>query len=321
MTPRALLSLLFNGSKAIDAVQAAYDLGLLSSLPASLGVLSDRFGLVPMRLYKLMDCLECVGFVTRVSSDTLADTEYFLVPGVLDAVAEVLGPGSQERDRDTYPWRRLHGQLPAVLRGTVSMPSSAFEWPPSGAQVAAFEKSMTAGLGPIIESFRSAALFSAGDRMLDVGGGDGSLAVALLESCAGLHVDVYNLPAVEPLVPVGPRLGFVGGDFLASPLPSGYSVLSFVRVLHDWEPAIARSLLAKAYEALPSDGRVLICEEFRDSERLAKQFFWSYFLIGVDSCASLLREVSWYERVLGEIGFSSIEVLPGPFEIVVATRP
>ena len=38
-TPRALLSLLFNGSKAIDIVQASLELGLLSALdrgPATL---------------------------------------------------------------------------------------------------------------------------------------------------------------------------------------------------------------------------------------------------------------------------------------------
>jgi hypothetical protein len=52
-----------------------------------------------------------------------------------------------------------------------------------------------------------------------VGGGDGSLAAHLLEQNPGLTVDVYNIPATEPLVVrtrekhgLGSRLGFVGGD-------------------------------------------------------------------------------------------------------------
>ncbi|WP_280466351.1 methyltransferase [Nocardia brasiliensis] len=104
-------------------------------------------------------------------------------------------------------------------------------------------------------------------------------------------------------------------------MPSGYDVLSFVRVLHDWQRPQARELLIKAYRALAPGGRVLICEEFRDAERLARQFFWSYFLIGVDSCTSMLREATDYLDLLGEIGFQKAAVLPGPFDILVAIKP
>ncbi|QIS15114.1 methyltransferase [Nocardia arthritidis] len=335
LSPRALLSLLFNGDKAIDVLRAAWELGILDTVdagPVTLGELADRFGLVPMRLYKLMDCLECIGFVRRDSSDTLRDTSYHAIAGARDAVLDVLGPGSLERDRDGYPWRTLHGRLPEVLRGEHSMPSEAFSWPPNtDEQVAGFERSMAAGIGPIAEAFRihADALWGPGEtRLLDIGGGEGTLAARLLRDTPGLGIDVYNLPAVAPLVDrtriesaCGDRLGFVGGDFFAEPLPTGYDALSFVRVLHDWEPEQARELLVKAHRALGPGGRLLICEEFRDAERLARQFFWSYFLLGVDSCSSLLREVTYYVRVLGELGFRDIEVLPGPFDIVVATKP
>jgi hypothetical protein len=113
----------------------------------------------------------------------------------------------------------------------------------------------------------------------------------------------------------------VGGDFLREPLPRGYSALSFVRVLHDWPEDTARTLLRAAFEALPAGGRVLICEEFRTPERLAAQFFWSYFLMGVDACVSRLREVDFYTRALEALGFHQVRVLPGPFELVTAVRP
>src|SRR6185369_1663932 len=111
----------------------------------------------------------------------------------------------------------------------------------------------------------------------------------------------YNLPAVAPLVerrrresPAAARLGFVADDFLADALPHGYDALSFVRVLHDWPAVTARELLGKAFTALAPGGRLFICEELRTHERLAIQFFWSYFLIGVDSCVSRLREADAY---------------------------
>ncbi|PXX56355.1 O-methyltransferase [Nocardia tenerifensis] len=332
-SPRALLSLLFNGDKAIDVVETAWEMGILDVLdagPCSLGELCDRFELVPMRLYKLLDCLECLGLVTRQPSDTLQDTGYRATEGAHAAAEDVLGPASLERDRDGYPWRKLYGRLPEVLRGAHAMAPEDFSWPlDSAEQVAGFEHSMAAGIGPIAESFRANLSLRRGElRLLDVGGGDGTLAALLLRDNPGLRADVYNLPALRPLVErtrdesgLGDRLGFVGGDFLAEPLPTGYDILSFVRVLHDWQRPQARELLAKAYTALPPGGRVLICEEFRDAERLARQFFWSYFLIGVDSCASMLREVADYRGLLGDLGFTDVEVLVGPFEIVVATKP
>jgi SAM-dependent methyltransferase len=145
-----------------------------------------------------------------------------------------------------------------------------------------------------------------------------------------LKVDVFNLPATLALVErtrerfglSASRLGFVAGDFLKEPLPEGYDVMSFVRVLHDWAPQTAQALLQAAWAALPPGGRVIICEEFRTPERLAAQFFWTYFLIGVDSCVSRLREVELYERMLTQAGFHHVRVLPGgPFELVTAQKP
>jgi SAM-dependent methyltransferase/DNA-binding HxlR family transcriptional regulator len=334
LSPRALLSLLVNGAKAIDVIDTALKLGLLDVLepgPVSLGELSKRFDLVPGRLYKFLDCLESLGLVGRSeSNESIEDTEYYAVPGLNDAVVAVIGPDAVERDRDKYPWRRLHGRLDDTLRGRLSLTDDDFAWPPkSTAQVTEFETSMAAGLGPITETFRTHAhrLWTAPTRLLDVGGGDGTLAAQLLAEAPGLTVDVYNLPAVGPLVRqtsnrtgYPDRLGFVAGDFLTEPLPAGYDVICFVRVLHDWPTPIARRLVENAYQALPPHGVLLICEEFRTPDRLAMQFFWSYFLIGVDNCVSRLREITFYTHLLQDVGFHDIETLPGPFELITARK-
>jgi len=93
-----------------------------------------------------------------------------------------------------------------------------------------------------------------------------------------------------------------------------------VRVLHDWPADVARMLLKKAKAALPPSGRLVICEEFRTHDRLAVQFFWTYFLVGVDACTSRLREVEWYTEALDGLGFVDIRVIPGAFDVIVATR-
>lgn len=334
-TPRGLLHLLFNGKRATDVVKTALDMGLLQKLQGgskTLDELTKGTILVPQRLYKFLDCLESMGLVKREqTTDAILEARYTAVDGLLEAAEKVVGPKSLEYDREKYAWDKLHGDLPNVLEGRKSIPRESFAWPPeTPEQVAGFEASMAAGLGPIIEVFNthSAKLWSAGQRLLDVGGGDGTLAAQLLRWQPGLSVDVYNLPITEPLVMtirdahgLKERLGFVGGDFLNEPLPKRYDAISFVRVLHDWPAETARALMKAAYEALPSGGRILICEEFRTPERLTAQFFWSYFLMGVDSCVSRLREVEYYLMALKDLGFRAPEVLPGPFEIVVATKP
>jgi demethylspheroidene O-methyltransferase len=331
MNARSLLALLFNADKALDLIYTASDLGLLARLdagPVRLDTLAEAVGARPLRLYKLLDGLESLGLVERRQpSDDLLAAEYVSVEPLVPAVEAVLGEGSIERDRDKYPWREIHGRLGEVLTGRLD---ARFPWPPATEEdVRGFETSMAAGCGPILESLLAARaeVFGSRTRWLDVGGGDGTVAEALLSADPRLTCDVFNLPAVSGLVEeraraarLEGRLGFVGGDFLAGPLPGGYDVLSFVRVLHDWPADVARTLLEKAAAALPPGGRLVICEEFRTRDRLAIQFFWTYFLIGVDACTSRLREVEWYTEALAGLGFSDIRVIPGAFDVVVATR-
>lgn len=93
-------------------------------------------------------------------------------------------------------------------------------------------------------------------------------------------------------------------------------MLTFVRVLHDWSNDEVESLLAKAFDALGPAGRVVVCEESRAP---VWEFYWSYFLIGVDR-AGLLRDTDTYRRMLTAAGFAGVEVLPGPFDVIAARR-
>ena len=328
---RSLLALLFNVDKALDLIYTAGDLGLLERLdagPVRLDTLAQSVGARPLRLYKFLDGLESLGLVERRQpSDDLLATEYVSVEPLVPAVEAVLGESSIERDRDKYPWREIHGRLGEVLAGRLD---ARFPWPPvTEEDVRGFEHSMAAGCGPILESLLAAReeVFNSHTRWLDVGGGDGTVAEALLRANPRLTCDVFNLPQAAGLVEeraraagLTGRLGTVAGDFLNGPLPEGYDLLSFVRVLHDWPADVARMLLQKAKAALPPGGRLVICEEFRTRDRLAVQFFWTYFLIGVDACTSRLREVEWYTEALSTLGFVDIRVIPGAFDVVVATR-
>jgi SAM-dependent methyltransferase len=328
---RSLLSLLHHANKALDVVRTASELGLLARLdagPVSLRELAEQTQARPLRLYKFLDALESLGLVDRRQpSDDLLETSYVSREPLAAAADAVLGEQSIERDRDRYPWREIHGRLAEVLAGGLD---TRFSWPPGTPdEIQDFERAMAAGCPPIVEAFRRAKeqVFGGATRWLDVGGGDGTVMAAVLRELPALAGDVFNLAPVGGLVlerakaaEVADRMGFVAGDFLGGGLPGGYDVLSFVRVLHDWPPDVARALLVKARDALAPGGRLIICEEFRDHDRLAVQFFWTYFLIGADACVSRLREVSWYTDALAALGFRDVVLLPGAFDLVVATR-
>lgn len=336
MNARSLLSILFHADKALDLLSTAHQLGLLASIeagPVTLRELASRFDVQPLRLYKMLDALESLGLVVRRQpTDELFDAQYRAAEPLTEAVEAVLGARSIERDRnDNYPWREVYGRLPEVLEGRLD---ARFAWPPrSDIDLRAFEHSMAAGCPPIIEALGALApsIFDqSGTRWLDVGGGDGTVAVGVLGNATvprTLRCDVFNLPSTASLVRdrasaagLAQRVGFKGGDFFVDALPQGYDVLSFIRVLHDWPAAVARRLLAAASDALPPGGKLIICEEFRNPDRLAVQFFWTYFLIGVDACVSRLREVEWYTQALAELGFGEVAIVPGAFDVIVATR-
>lgn len=331
-TARSFLSLLFNASKGLDVVSTALDLGILEALdggPVTLRALCDQTGARPNRMYKFLDCLESMGLVLRTQlDDDRLETSYRSAEPLCEAARAVLGPASIERDRDRYDWRVIFERLPAVLRGELS--NETFTWPPATEdQVRSFEASMSAGCPPIVESFLAArSHIFVGDgpcRWLDVGGGDGTLALGVLDAVPSVSADVFNLPSTGELVmerarksPHEGRLRVVPGDFFADELPGGYDVVSFVRVLHDWDESRARTLLAKGVRALAPGGRLVICEEFRTRERLAVQFFWTYFLMGVDACESRLRDVEFYVRELRQLGYAHTSIVPGAFDLVVA---
>lgn len=340
MNARALLGVLFHADKALDLVTTARELGVLDRLdagPVTLRELVQSTGARPLRMYKFLDGLESLGLVAREQpTDDLLDARYVSHEPLAPAAEAVLGERSIERDRNTYPWRDVHGRLADVLVGRLD---ARFAWPPrSGDEVRGFEHSMAAGTPPIIEALRGARTAVFGDgpgpvRWLDVGGGDGTVGAALVRDDPRLRCDVYNLAQVEPLVrrrveaagdtgspAARDRLGFVAGDFLTEPLPRGHDVLSFIRVLHDWPDDVARGLLRKAADALAPGARIAICEEFRTPDRLAVQLFWTYFLVGVDGCVSRLREVEWYTEALAALGFGDISVVRGAFDVVVAVR-
>ncbi len=110
---------------------------------------------------------------------------------------------------------------------------------------------------------------SGAKRLLDVGGGTGIYCAALLQKHARLRAIVLDRPEVLKVAAefaeshgVADRLECRAGDMLSSePLPTADVVL-LSNVLHDWDVAECRRLIANCAKALPPLGRLLIHDVF-----------------------------------------------------------
>jgi len=173
----------------------------------------------------------------------------------------------------TDEWRwRAYGHLTHALRtgepGFVPAHGCRF-WeylashPP---EAASFAESMSR-----ISAARDAALAGSYDfshlrRLVDVGGGHGSLLCAVLGAYPHLHGVVFDRPSVidgarEQLLKAGlaERCEAIAGDFLEAVPPGGDCYL-LSWILHDWDDETALRILTNCRQAMDDGARLLVIE-------------------------------------------------------------
>jgi SAM-dependent methyltransferase len=123
---------------------------------------------------------------------------------------------------------------------------------------AAFDRAMEQGKESRVE--RLAALdWRSDETVVDVGGGNGSLLLALLERYQGLRGIVFDLPeAVHDERAFGERCTFVEGSFFER-VPEG-DVYVLSTILHDWDDESAAAILRTIRAAAPAGARLLVLD-------------------------------------------------------------
>ena len=113
--------------------------------------------------------------------------------------------------------------------------------------------------------------FSAYQRLVDVGGGIGTLAAAITTRYPQCRAMVLDQAAMQPEAErflaaqgVTERCSFVAGDFYGA-IPAG-DLLVLCQVLHDLSDVQCQQVLHRCYESLAPNGCLLVLEMLADSE-------------------------------------------------------
>jgi hypothetical protein len=164
---------------------------------------------------------------------------------------------------------------------------------------------------------------------VDVGTAQGGLAVQVALTHPHIRGGGFDLPSIQPVFEeyvnshgLGDRLRFYPGDFFKDPLP-GVDVIVLGHILHDWNLEDKRTLLSRAYEAIPKGGAVIVYDAIIDDDRKENAFGLLMSLnmlietpegfdyTGAD-CVSWMREAGFRE--------TRVEHLVGPDSMVIGIK-
>jgi hypothetical protein len=131
-------------------------------------------------------------------------------------------------------------------------------------QFASFQAAMRSSQRAWDSALVEAYDFSNARRVVDVGGGTGSLLSTILSRHRGVSGVLFERGSVIEAARKGqrdslPRCEFVAGDFFEN-VPSGGDIYLLRRILHDWQDEQAATILRNCRSAMNVGGRILIME-------------------------------------------------------------
>ena len=129
-----------------------------------------------------------------------------------------------------------------------------------------FDEAMANLIGVYNAAVLASYPFSTIEQVVDVGGGDGSLLVILLQANPKMKGVLFDLPHVaerakQRIADAGltGRCEVMAGDALTS-VPGGGDAYILSRVIHDWDDNHAVTILKNCHRAMTEQGKLLLIE-------------------------------------------------------------
>ncbi len=254
-----------------QAITTAADLGVADALsdgPLSGEQLAERIGADADALRRLMRALIGIGVFRhgsdgRYSLTPVAATLRTDAPVSMAGMARWVG-SAQHREHWSHLTDAIRTGNPVVpnLRGKPIFEYLAEE----GELGKVFNSAMTSVSEFAIAPLTAAYDFSAFGTIVDVGGGQGRLLAAILETAPNSRGVLFDLPEVVGCAPelfrkygVEDRVRVEEGSFFES-APEGGDAYVLKNVIHDWQEEDAVRILKNVRAAARTGARLLLCE-------------------------------------------------------------
>lgn len=316
----------------------AVELGVFTTLakgPMTAQQLGDMLGLHPRGTYDFFDALVALKFLERDGDGAegryrnTPETGAFLnktSPTYIGGLAEMLNA------RLFGFWNNLGTALKTgkpqneIKQGGKSMFEELYS---DKARLGQFLDAMTGFQAGNFIQLAEKFDFGRYKTVTDVGG-----ALALLSRVVGqrhkhLSFKSFDLPPVAPhaqkqvdAAGMGNRISIVAGDFFKDDLPRA-DVITMGNILHDWNLEGKKTLIGKAYAALPEGGALIAIENVIDDARRENAF-------GLMMSLNMLIEFgdafdytgADFRTWCGEAGFKRFELvsLTGPTSAAIAYK-
>lgn len=235
--------------------------------PQTAPALTERLGVdaKPEFLERVLRACASVGLFSE-------DTDGRFGPTALSDVLTTSSPVSVKKLAEVFgaSWWNLWGGLESALRTGESQPMALFGmayWDYCRSNPKEMEDFGEAMKSNSINSMRGVLElydFSGARKVVDVGGGFGHLAIALVQKYETLRAVVLDLPDLIPMARqqtegenegVVQRVEFVGGDMFEEVPKADVYILK--HIIHDWDDARCTRLLRNCRASMEGDGRVL----------------------------------------------------------------
>jgi ubiquinone/menaquinone biosynthesis C-methylase UbiE len=157
--------------------------------------------------------------------------------------------------------------------------------------------------------------FSKFDTIVDVGGGDGGLLIAILEANPRVKGVLFDLSHVADKARaritsagLAGRCQVVAGDVFSS-VPAGGDAYLLSRVIHDWDDARSIAILENCHRAMAATGRLLLVEgvvRAGNEPDLSKLFDLTMMVLA----GGRERTAAEYRALLETAGFDLANIIP-----------
>jgi hypothetical protein len=166
-------------------------------------------------------------------------------------------------------------------------------------------------------------------RLLDIGGGSGCFAIALVERHAHLRCTVMDLPAMCALAreyiaqaSMADRVDSRAVDMFRDDWPREYDAVFFSNIFHDWSDETCAGLATRAYTTLPRGGRVYLHEMLLDDSGTGPRTATAFAMLML--VATRGRQFTYGElrTMLENAGFVDVDVTAsyGYYSLITAMK-